>query len=200
MVCVWRYCLMPILGITASQITGRLAVPDTGAMFPLGMVQVGSGGAADITFSSIPATYTHLQIRGIARTANAVTYGGLRLQVGNGSIDTGSNYNAHDLYGDGSTVTASGVINNTNIYAGAITSASLGSNIFGVAVIDILDYKNTNKFKTSRSLSGGDGNGSGYPTFSSGAWRSTSAITTVKLFATSGNFVQYSTFALYGIL
>jgi hypothetical protein len=162
-------------------------------------VTVGAGGAANIEFTSIPATYQHLQIRGIARSANAVTYGGLRIQVGNGSIDTGSNYNTHDLYGDGSTPTSSGTINNTNMYAGTVTSASLGANIFGVAVIDILDYANTNKNKTTRGLGGAEGNGSGYPYFSSGAWRSTSAINIIRLTTTSGNFVQHSTFALYGI-
>jgi hypothetical protein len=132
-------------------------------------VTVGSGGQADIEFTSIPSTYTHLQIRGIARTANASTYGGLRLQVGNGSIDTASNYNSHDLYGDGSSVSSSGSANRTNIFAPEIPAASLGSNIFGVAVIDILDYNNTNKYKTTRSLGGSDGNGSGYAFFTSGA-------------------------------
>lgn len=162
-------------------------------------VTVGASAVASIDFTSIVGTYTHLQIRGIARTANAVTYGGLRLQLGNGSIDTGTTYNTHDLYGDGSTVTASNTTNSANIYGGTITSASLGASMFGVAVVDILDYSNTNKYKTVRTLNGADGNGSGYVGIMSGAWRNTAAINTIKLFATSGNFVQYSSFALYGI-
>ena len=170
-----------------------------GSYESIATVTVGAGGSANIDFTSIVGTYKHLQIRGIARTVNATTYGGLRIQVGNGSIDTGSNYNTHDIYGDGSTVTASGTTNNTNIYGGTVSSASLGSNIFGVAVVDILDYANTNKFKTVRTLGGADANGSGYVGLNSGAWRSTSAVNTIRLFATSGNFAQYSTFALYGI-
>lgn len=185
--------MSPILGIFASSMSG------VGDYESIATVTVGAGGAASIDFTSIVGTYSHLQIRGIARTANAATYGGLRLQVGNGSIDTGTTYNTHDLYGNGSTVTSSNTINNTNMYAGTISSASLGASIFGVAVVDLLDYSNTNKFKTIRSLGGADGNGSGYAYFSSGAWRSTSAINTIKLFATSGNFVQYSSFALYGV-
>lgn len=162
-------------------------------------VTVGAGGAASIDFTSIPSTYKHLQIRGIARAANAATYAGLRLQVGNGSIDTGSNYNTHDLYGDGGSAVASSAASNTNMYVGAISASSLGSNIFGVGVIDILDYADTNKNKTVRSLISTDANGSGYAYFSSGAWRNTAAINTIKLFTTAGNFVQYSQFALYGI-
>ena len=61
---------MPILGIVASS-TRQGQATDTGAMFPLGMVQVGSGGSSSITFSSIPNTYKHLQIRGITRGARS---------------------------------------------------------------------------------------------------------------------------------
>jgi len=187
---------MPILGIMASSTSGANLV---GNYESIATVTVGATSVASIDFTSIVATYSHLQIRGIARTANAATYGGLRLQVGNGSIDTGANYNTHDLYGDGSTTTASGTTNNTNIYGGTITAASLGANMFGVAVVDILDYANTNKYKTVRTLGGADGNGSGYVGINSGTWRSTSAVNTIKLFSTSGNFTQYSSFALYGI-
>jgi hypothetical protein len=49
-----------ILGIIASS---RLAA--VGDFESIATVSVGSGGAADVEFTSIPATYTHLQIRGI---------------------------------------------------------------------------------------------------------------------------------------
>jgi hypothetical protein len=85
---------MPILGIMASQISGHLFAP-SGAYDSIATTTL-SSPAASITFSSIPATYTHLQIRGIARSTAA---------AGNVSIaynsDTGSNYAGHDLYGDG---------------------------------------------------------------------------------------------------
>jgi hypothetical protein len=52
---------MPILGIIASAITGNLV---TTSYESIETVTVGSGGSATVlTFSSIPATYTHLQIR-----------------------------------------------------------------------------------------------------------------------------------------
>jgi hypothetical protein len=187
---------MPILGIMASS---RPAFELVGSYDSLATVTVGATSVASIEFAGIPSGYKHLQIRGIARTANAVTYGGLRLQVGNGSADTASNYSTHDLTGDGATATAGATANNTNIFIGSIASASLASNIFGTSVIDILDYADTNKYKTVRTLAGVDGNGSGFSRLFSGSWRSTSAINTIKIFSTSGNFVQYSSFALYGI-
>jgi hypothetical protein len=187
---------MPILGIIASQISGHLTPPDTGAMFPLGMVSVGSGGAANIEFTSIPSTYTHLQIRGIGRTTAATTSTAFYAQF---NSDTASNYNYHYMYADSTSVYSGGAPNEPNIYAFRTTGASAASNIFGAGVIDILDYKNTNKYKTLRSLSGENRNGDGYVFYCSGAWRSTSAITSIKLFYSSGNFAQYSQFALYGI-
>ena len=78
-------------------------------------------------------------------------------------------------------------------------SANSTANCFGVAVIDILDYANTNKYKTYRSLTGGDANGSGQVLLRSSNWRSTSAVTSMTLYPGVGNFTQYSSFALYGI-
>jgi hypothetical protein len=56
---------MPILGIIASAITGNLV---TTSYESIATVTVGGGGAATVAFTSIPATYTHLQIRGIGRS------------------------------------------------------------------------------------------------------------------------------------
>jgi len=63
--------------------------------------------------------------------------------------------------------------------------------------MDIFDYSNTNKFKTSRELGGYDLNGSGGVGFISGNFRSTSAITSIAFAGTT--FQQYSSFALYGV-
>jgi hypothetical protein len=62
-----------------------------------------------------------------------------------------------------------------------------------------LDYTNTNKNKTARSLWGYDANGSGYVGLYSGLWRNTSAINRIDYVPASGTFPQYSSFALYGI-
>jgi hypothetical protein len=173
---------------------------DTGVMFPIQMVSVGAAGAANITFTSIPSTYTHLQIRGITRDARSVSVNTLNMRVGNGSIDSGSNYSIHSLDGDGSSAVAAGTASQTAMTFMIEPGASGTANAFSSYVIDILDYKNTNKYKTFRGLGGTDLNGSGNINLVSSNWMSTSAITNIQFFNNANaNFVQYSTFALYGI-
>jgi len=153
-----------------------------------------SSAASSIDFTSIPSTYQHLQIRFMG----AMTSGGaddLRIQF-NG--DTGSNYTRHYLFGSGSSAGAGA---SSSIAFGAIGVNTLPttSNTFGVAVVDVLDYDDTNKYKTLRALAGYDANGSGYLALSSSLWQSTAAITSIKLYPISSTFPQYSTAALYGI-
>lgn len=181
---------MPILGIWASQNYPR--VTDTGAMIPLSAITVGSTGASSITFSSIPSTYTHLQIRSMVLTSSTLTED-MKCQF---NSDTASNYATHYLYGSGSTVyaAASSSISYLNLGTGSQNSTSPS-----VAVVDILDYANSNKFKTTRVLVGADANGSGNIYLTSGLWRSTSAITSIVLTPYSGTISPYSSFALYGI-
>ena len=187
---------MPILGVIASS-TRQGLVTDTGVMFPIGAVTVGSAGASSITFSSIPATYTHLQVRIMARQSEADTTSSFSFRV-NGSTDGADYYRFHYLLGNGSTVSAGASDTQANIYGGGLPAANSGSNIFGVSIIDILDYKNTNKAKTIRTLNGTDKNGSGDLYFLSGLYIPTTAISSLT-FLGATSFAQYSSFALYGI-
>lgn len=155
---------------------------------------VGSGGASDITFTSIPSTYKHLQIR---LTSILSDQNNIYMQVGAGSIDTGSNYAWHELYGDGSSAAAGA--GSSQSFIKASYQASTSANIVSVAVIDVLDYASTSKNKTVRSLTGSDANGSGFIFLRSGLWQSTSAIDRIKLYGQSGSFNQYTHAALYGI-
>jgi len=172
-----------------------------GNYYSIATVTVGAGGASNISFSSIPNTYTHLQLRGILRD-NRSTSGGnnVNIRVGNSGIDSGSNYASHLLYGDGSSASTSAQSSQTAGAFGISTSSSDGANIFGVQVIDILDYTNTSKNKTIRWLAGIDTNGAGQIRFSSTLWMSTSAITDIQFYDNAGaSYVQYSSFALYGV-
>ena len=155
---------------------------------------------ANITFSSIPTTYTHLQLRLIARSARTTTVDSVVMQVGNGSVDTGANYSTHILWGDGATAQVDAIANTTNSYGFGIAGNTATAGTFGVAIIDLLDYANTSKYKTVRLLGGYDRNGAGEVDFISAGWRSTSAINTIKLYSgTASNLVQYTQIALYGI-
>lgn len=149
-------------------------------------VTVGSGGASSVTFSSIPSTYNHLQIR-VLSLGTTVTDGVLMEFNG----DTASNYYTHYLRGNGSA--ASATSNASTQYPIWTVGASASPT---ASVIDILDYANTNKYKTTRSLTGYDANGTGNIYLISGLWQSTAAISSIKL---TCSLSQYSTFALYGI-
>jgi hypothetical protein len=158
-----------------------------------------TSNTSTITFSSIPSTYTHLQIRSIGRTTRSSTTGTATIRFNN---DTASNYAYHELLGTGSSAVADAQTSQTLIATGRMAASTAGSNIFGVQVIDILDYTSTNKNKTVRYLGGADINGGGEMYFGSGLWFKTpEAINRIDITAQSGtaDFVQYTQFALYGI-
>jgi len=184
---------MPILGVLASAITGNLV---TNAYESIATVTVGSGGSSTISFTSIPSTYKHLQVRVFAQ-ANRAGYDFDNL-IYTFNNDTSVNYANYFLQGNGSAASSAGGTD-SSAYSGTI-AASIGTNIFTPSTIDILDYANTSKYKATRTLAGVDANGSGYINFIYNGWFSTSAITTITLKLQSGTgFNQYSSFALYGI-
>ena len=156
-----------------------------------------SGSTGTITFAGIPNTYRHLQIRAIGRS----DYAGSNVQLAmRFNSDSASNYSTHNLIGVGSgSGTATGTANTTYIEGGQMAGATLSASIYGVTIIDVLDYQDTNKFKTSRSLSGFDANGSGQVLLSSGSWRSTVAVNSITLLAGAGNWTSVSQFTLYGV-
>jgi hypothetical protein len=171
---------------------------DPGATFLIERVTVGSGGSSSITFSSIPSTYTHLQVRGIAKSSRTGSARSDLIIKLNGSSTT---YAHHQLYGDGASTGALGTASTTQGLLGINCVPSSGyTSQFGGVVVDILDYLSTNKNKTIRSLAGTDNNGAGFISLSSALWYATpAAITSIALTIDGAyNFEQYSSFALYG--
>jgi hypothetical protein len=191
---------MPILGIIASQNYPRI----TNSYESIATVSVGSGGQSTVSFTSIPATFTHLQIRGILRnTAGTASSNDLFM---NFNSDTGTNYRAYKQVGGEGTGTGFAAASGTSTAAlNKIANAYFlndgnTASVYSAWVCDILDYRNTNKYKVTRSLNGQDLNGSGSIRFFSGLWMSTSAITSIDLTVEGGNnFKQYTQFALYGV-
>ena len=191
---------MSVVSLKYKTKAGTLAAPgevDPGAFIPIATVTVGTA-VANITFSNIPQNYDHLQIRGTARSSQATAGDIDILMQFNG--DTGANYDVHYIYGAGGTSTvASPAINRTSVTAGEIVKDGVVANLYAPFITDILDYSNTNKNKVLKVLSGWTTNVDGYVYYNSGNWRSTAAITSMVLTPYQGNFMTYSTIALYGI-
>lgn len=189
--------MSPVLGIIASQMTGHLV---TSSYESIATVTVGSGGATSIDFTSIPSTYTHLQLRLIGRDNRASSEFTVLYLNFNGDKTSG-NYWQHALYGNGATVTSNGSGSGASqIPFGLDTASTATTNVFGTVILDILDYKDTNKYKTIKSLFGYDNNGSGRVGLYSGVWNSKSAITNFSITAAvNPTFIANSSFALYGI-
>jgi hypothetical protein len=191
--------MTPLLtGVFASQISGHLnTFTPTGSYDALATYTVPSGGLSSIEFSGIPNTYSHLQIRGIARTSRASVEDVLKVQF-NG--DTASNYSWHNLAGYGSGVEANASTGQPEMRLGWIAANSTGASINGAVVIDVLDYLSTSKNKTCRSLTGYDYNGGGQMIMASGLWFKTpEAITSIKITPAFSTFQQFSQFSLYGV-
>lgn len=147
-----------------------------------------------VTFSSIPQTYKHLQLRVTAHTASDGISLGLQF---NGS--TTSNYTGHILYGNGTTTATIANVNDPQLTINAIGMST--ANISGVGIIDIIDYASTSKNKTMNSFAGVNTN-TGFTRISliSGFWPSTAAINSITILSLGGYAYQSGTsFALYGI-
>lgn len=155
----------------------------------------GTGSSGTITFSSIPSTYKHLQIR-INAIADGASATSLRLQF-NGITTTVYSY--HALLGDGSSVTSTGTASQSEIRFNMPFSTTYPL----VAIIDISDYANTSKYKTVKALLGLSQNNTTASDQSvnlgSGLYQQTTAISSISVIHPSQNFTTATTIALYGI-
>ena len=160
--------------------------------------QLLASATGTITFSNIPQTYKHLQLRVFGKSARA-SFGDTLFVKANG--DTGANYYGHYMIGNGATASAGSYGSTTGVYIGQVAGASANASTFGATIIDILDYSNVYKYKTFRDLDGMDNNDTnGAMVMRSGLWNNTAAITSLSIVTDSGsNFTTNSRFSLYGI-
>ena len=155
-----------------------------------------SSATSNINFDSIPQTFTHLQFRVSASSATATDSFTIY-----GFDGTGGSANAatHILYGNGTSVFSAGATGQYNPALTQIPAAS--TSIRGSVIVDILDYRSVNKYKTVRSIGGYDANGSGYIALASvlafGIGSST-ALGAVWFYC-ANNFSAGSRIDLYGI-
>jgi hypothetical protein len=158
--------------------------------------EVGAGGIAAIEFTAIPQTGVDLVLKVSSRLDAAQFEGQIQF---NG--DTASNYSSVRLY-----------VNGNGNFNGSASGSSLSfigmgrsdatANTFASDSIYVSNY--TSSVAKIVSIEGASENNSasafGYAIgIGAGKWSGTTAITSLKLFAASSNFVQYSTVSLYKI-
>lgn len=150
-----------------------------------------SGNATSVTFSSISSAYTDLVLVYSAKFSGNRTTMNL-----NFNSDTGSNYSYTQLYGNGTTIASSRTTTYTTGYGGLI------SDQWQAVLLHFNNYSNTTTYKTV--LVRGNNLGSTASEDVSATvnlWRSTSAISTIKLAPANGLYlIDGSMFTLYGIL
>lgn len=155
---------------------------------------VGAGGAATVTFSSIPQTYTDLQIVYSLRSTKAANVDNIQLNINAQGIST----NVSTLYflGDGASTATSAA--DFVAAGGAINGANTTANTFTNGQISIPNYAGT-AVKHMVVDCGLENNATyGLCLLMSTLWNQTAAINSITLDPESGNFVEYSTASLYG--
>lgn len=162
--------------------------------------EVGSGGAANIEFTSIPGTYDDLWLIVSGRWNTAATFSTTtRIEI-NGS--SASDYSQTWLRGTGTSVSSTRHSAQTSWRATNDPAATATASTFGNMSVYIPAYKNTSNFKQAVMEFASENNSStDYWIGCTGAlWRSTSAVTSLKILeASASSLVQYSTATLYGI-
>ena len=153
---------------------------------------VGSGGASDVTFSSIPSTYTDLLIQASVRSTEVDNASSFRCYF-NGD----TSQSVLELRAIGTTPASYSV---SYAQTGYVAASQSTTNSFGSATIYIPNYTSSNFKSVSADVVQASSTASeNYAVFSAKLWSSTSAITSVTLKTGLGTLVQYSSFYLYGI-
>ena len=192
--------MTPMLGIMASQISGHLASPAYDSIATVTLTST----TATVSFTGIPQTYKHLQLRWIGKSsATAYDTSDTYMQF-NG--DSAANYSMHYLNSNQVPINATYGYYNSSTYdfgigAGGTNTNANFTNQFSVNQIDILNYTATDKYKTSQSSSGNAITGNFYSSQvrHSHNWRSTAAITSISFAPVSSSWATNTTCALYGI-
>ena len=160
-------------------------------------VSIGSGGASSIDFTSIPSTYTDLQVLLSVRssTTGGNAWVGLKLRFNSST----SGYTDRTVAGNGSTPFSFGTTYGDFGFLGDIDMSDNTASTFGNTSLYCPNYAGSqNKSYSSDSVQ--ENNATlAQSNLVAGLWSNASAITSINLTLNTGNFVQYSTAVLYGI-
>ena len=153
-----------------------------------------TSGAATVTFSSIPATYTDLQIFCSARDADT---GGAVVALSFNGVTT--NLSSRNLTGNGSAA-SSGSSTSALAISARSDSGDRTANTFGNSSFYVTNYASSTLNKSVSVDSVEETNATGaFMNMTAGLWSSTATITSLTLTPGVANFVTGSSFYLYGI-
>ena len=157
---------------------------------------VGSGGASEINFSSIPSTFTDLSLRLSLRTSYSGIADDLYLKFNN---STAANYSFRTLLANGSTVRSQAASGQTLLYCAGINAATSTSSTFSNIDIYIPNYAgSTNKSVSVDNVIENNATTADLG-FLGNLWSQTAAINQITLLGGYAALVQYSTAYLYGV-
>jgi hypothetical protein len=163
------------------------------AMELVSTITVGSGGAASIEFTSIPATGKDLLLV-MSLKADTAAFRNYRLHINGDTSST--NYSQRRLLGDGSSVSSSSESSQDRIIF-LVPGTNVTSNTFGNTQIYISNYA----VSAAKSLSFDnvtENNATlSYQQLQAALWNNTAAITSLSISDSSVNTLQYSTASLY---
>jgi len=157
-------------------------------------VTVGSGGAASISFTSIPSTYTDLMVLYSLRSDRAYAFDNVSISF-NGS---GATKTDRRLFGDGA---ATNSYSDSELYMGVASDSSATASVFGNCQLYIFNYTSANHKSALSDGISENNNTTAAQEIVGGKWSNTAVINAVALAPRTGsNWLQYSTASLYGIL
>ena len=199
----WFYLATDTVGGTLYQSNGSSWVQcgagvssGGGALTQIATNTLGSG-AANITFSSIPGSYTDLILTFSGRSDQASSQG-LTAQV---NADTGANYDWQNFQGNGTTASAAQSIAGTSWTIGAVPGTGVTAGAATSLRMELPAYAKTTFNKTYLCdvfYPAGLSSGGLFAISYRGGWRNTAAITSIKIFPAAGNLLTGSTATLWG--
>lgn len=155
---------------------------------------VGAGGAANIEFTSIPATYTDLKLVFSLRDTRSNNANNFYISY-NGST---TSFTYRYLYGTGSSASSS---SGTDGNIGVEPAATATSNTFGNGEIYIPNYAGSNNKSAIADTVMENNATASEQWLAASLWSNSSAINSIRLTPGSGaSYVQHSTAYLYGIV
>jgi hypothetical protein len=160
----------------------------TNTYVALDKVTVTGSSTPSITFSSIPQGYTDLVL--VCSSVDSVL---IYARLGNGSVDSGTNYSYTYLVGDGSGTASGRGANSTKGFL------SLSSDVVAKQYQTITNFQNYSNTTTNKTFLTRYSDSAIYAAAVVNLWRSTAAINIITVYGDGANIPAGSTFSLYGI-